>query len=68
MVRREVSCDDVVEAGDEETNLALGEQELHAPSGVGLGDGVIVALFVVAHGVEAAGGRARSGPRGCRRG
>ena len=44
-----------------DTDLALGEQELHAPTSLGVRDGIIVALLVVAHGVEAAGGRAGSG-------
>ncbi len=35
--------------------LALGEEEFDTPTGVGMGDGVVITFLVVAHGVEAFG-------------
>lgn len=35
------------------TDLALGKEELDAAAGLGMGNGVVLALFIVAHGVEA---------------
>lgn len=45
------------------TYLALGEKQLDAAARLGVGDGVVLALLVIAQGVEA--GRRRGRSRGC---
>jgi hypothetical protein len=34
------------------THLALAIQQLHAPAGLCVTDGIVLALFIVGHGVE----------------